>query len=58
MKIIIEVSGGIVQSVFCDEPDGVEVVMRDFDDIYVGGDDPFIEQPALAEMRNPRFAIY
>lgn len=58
MKILIEVRGGIVESVFCDEPQDVEVVVRDFDDIGDGDDDPVKEKPWLKELRTPPFAVY
>ena len=33
MKIIIEVSGGVVQEVYCDSPDRIEYILVDWDDI-------------------------
>jgi hypothetical protein len=58
MRIMIEVNGGNVVAVFCDEPSGVEVVMRDFDNIQAGDPDPVDGDSSLSELRNPRFAVY
>lgn len=58
MKILIEVRGGIVESVFCDEPEGVEVIVRDFDNIFDGDADPLKERKELKALRTPPFAVY
>lgn len=58
MKILIEVSGGVVQAVFCEEPDNVDVIVRDFDDIDDGADDPLTEKPSLIALRTAHFAVY
>jgi hypothetical protein len=57
MKILIEVRGGIVETVWCEQPEGAEVIVRDFDNIETGGADP-IEDPGVAELRTPHFVIY
>lgn len=57
MRLMLEVLGGQVVAVFCDEPDGVEVVIRDFDNIQSGDTDPVDQDTSLSELRNPRFAI-
>ncbi|MBK1683440.1 hypothetical protein CKO18_07590 [Rhodoferax fermentans] len=59
--ILIEVRGGIVNTVWCSEPDGVEVFIRDLDDIYDADDqvfDPLVAIPGLKELRVPHFVIY
>ena len=33
MKIVVEVSGGVVQEVYCDSPDRTEYILVDWDDI-------------------------
>jgi len=33
MKIVVEVSGGVVQEVYCDSPDRIEYTLVDWDDI-------------------------
>jgi len=33
MKIVVEVSGGVVQEVSCDSPDRIEYILVDWDDI-------------------------
>lgn len=58
MKILVEVSGGLVQAVFCEEPDNVEVIVRDFDDIDDGAADPLTEDPSLVALRTAHFAVY
>lgn len=58
MKIIIEVEGGCVTNVYCSEPEGVTLVVRDFDNIETGDIDPLVERPELHVIRNPRFALY
>jgi hypothetical protein len=40
IKVLCVIEGGILQSVWSDHPN-VEVVVRDFDNIKVGDDDPF-----------------
>jgi hypothetical protein len=32
MKIVIEISGGVVQEVYCDSPDRIEYILVDWDD--------------------------
>ena len=58
MKILIEVRGGIVTNVWCENPDGAEVIVRDFDNIEMGSEDPIDTTPGLAELRVPHFVIY
>lgn len=58
MKILIEVSGGVVQAVFCSEPDQAEVIVRDLDNIYDGDVDPLLEDPSLKTFATGHFAIY
>lgn len=61
MKLLIEVRDGCVTNVWCSEPDGVEVVIRDVDmleDNLYGEDDPLDEVPGLKELRVPHFVIY
>lgn len=63
MKILIEVKGGIVQTVWCEEPQHVEVYIRDLDDIYDNSDQPEIYDPLVAhdglkELRQPHFVVY
>lgn len=38
--IVVVVEGGCVTSVVCDSPLDVDVVIRDFDNIEVGEEDP------------------
>ena len=39
MKIVVEVSGGVVQEVSCDSPDRIEYILVDWDDIKdIGAD--------------------
>jgi hypothetical protein len=45
MKIVVEVSGGVVQEVYCDSPDRIEYVLVDWDDI--AGIRPGKYQPSL-----------
>ena len=33
MKLIVEVSGGVVQEVYCDSPGRIEYILVDWDDI-------------------------
>jgi hypothetical protein len=42
MKILIEVSGGIVQSVLTDYPKDIEVIIRDLDDLQEDAKDDVI----------------
>lgn len=58
MRILIEVTGGVVSAVFCDEPDGAEVTVRDFDNMEMGDPDPLDEDPSLSTLRTAHFAIY
>jgi len=37
MKIVVEVSGGVVQEVYCASPDRIEYILVDWDDI-IGAD--------------------
>jgi hypothetical protein len=39
MKIVVEVSGGVVQEVYCDSPDRIEYILVDWDDIKDTGID-------------------
>lgn len=61
MRILIEVRDGCVANVWCSEPDGAEVVIRDMDEINSGysseDDDPLL-MPGVAELRTPHFVIY
>ena len=62
--LLIEVRDGCVTNVWCSEPDGVEVVVRDLDVIHselaAGCDDcdPLVATPGLKELRVPHFVIY
>ena len=39
MQIVVEVSGGVVQEVYCDSPDRLEYILVDWDDIKdIGAD--------------------
>lgn len=58
MIILIEVRAGVVTNVWCSEPEGVEVIVRDLDAISVGAPDPIEETPALEHLRVPHFVIY
>jgi len=58
MRILIEVKGGVVQNVWCEQPDGAEVIVRDFDNIEMGDPDPIDTNPGVAELRSPEFVIY
>lgn len=58
MIILIEVRAGVVTNVWCSEPDGAEVIVRDMDAISSGDPDPVEEVPGLAELRVPHFVIY
>ena len=57
-KILIEVDGGVVNAVFCSEPDNVEIIVRDLDNIHNGDIDPLLEDPSLKALRTGHFAIY
>ena len=63
--ILIEVRDGCVTNVWCSEPDGAEVVVRDLDIIednhWPAADelyDPLVAVPDLTELRVPHFVIY
>jgi len=57
--ILIELRGGAVANVWCSEPDGAEVIVRDRDAIRtLGAPDPMEETPALEHLRVPHFVIY
>ncbi len=58
MIILIEVRAGCVTNVWCSEPDGAEVIVRDRDAINAGDTDPMEEAPALEHLRVPHFVIY
>lgn len=65
MRILIEVKGGFVQNVWCSEPEGVDVVVRDMDMLGEGpGDDlwdkadPIEEDPTLRELCVPDLVVY
>lgn len=58
MKILIEVREGEVSNVWCSEPDGAEVIVRDRDAINAGDPDPMEKAPALEHLRVPHFVIY
>lgn len=59
MRILIEVRCGKVSDVWCSEPDGAEVVIRDLEDIFDGEcPDPLKDIPGIAELRVPHFVIY
>ena len=58
MRILIEVKGGVVTNVWCSEPDGAEVVVRDLDNVEMGDVDPMDEDPGLDALRVPHFAVY
>lgn len=59
MKILIEVHGGVVTNVWCSEPQGAEVYVRDLDDLeYDEMRDDILDEPGLNELRAPQFIIY
>ncbi len=60
MKLLIEVRAGCVTNVWASEPEDVEVVIRDMDEIDsgYGEGDPLDKNPGLAELRTPHFVIY
>ena len=62
MRILIEVVGGCVTNVWCEQPQGVEVVIRDLDNINTTGArevyDPLVAIPGVAELRTPHFVVY
>jgi hypothetical protein len=41
MKIVVEVSGGVVQEVYCDSPDRINYILVDWDDIKDVGPDNY-----------------
>lgn len=45
MKIVVEVSGGVVQEVYCDSPDRIEYILVDWDDIKDIGSDKYQSSP-------------
>lgn len=62
MKILIELEAGKVKNVWCENPDGAEVFMRDLDmvavDPFTEDNDPLVAIPGLRELRVPHFVIY
>ena len=58
MKILVEVKGGVISGVWCSEPEGVFVEVRDLDNIEMGDEDPMDEDPGLAALRVGHFAVY
>lgn len=62
MKILIELEAGTVKNVWCENPDGAEVVIRDLDDVNSPAAeylyDPLVAIPGLKELRVPHFVIY
>ena len=58
MRILIEVEGGVVQGVWCEQPEHVEIFVRDQDNIEAGSPDPLDEDPSLAMLRTGHFAVY
>lgn len=45
MKIVVEVSGGVVQEVYCDSPDRIEYILVDWDDLKDIGSDKYLSSP-------------
>lgn len=58
MKILINVEDGIVTDVYCSEPEGVEVIVRDANDVDNGHLDPFVEKPEINFLINPKYMVY
>lgn len=61
MKILIEVRDGVVSNVWCSEPAGTEVFVRDLDmlsDKFYQEEDPLETEPGLSALRDPTFVIY
>lgn len=61
MKVLIEVRAGEVSNVWCSEPAGAEVFVRDLDminDSLFSEDDPLDTEPGLRELRVPFFVIH
>lgn len=58
MRILVEVKGGVVSGVWCSEPEGADVVVRDMDNIEMGDEDPMDCEPGLDALRVAHFAIY
>lgn len=61
MRVLIEVRAGSVTNVWCEQPEGVEVIVRDMDEIdcaYYDVRDPVLETPGVAELRTPYFVVY
>lgn len=58
VRLIVEVEGGVVQSVYGDKfPENVELdlVIRDMDNIAAGDDDPLTEQDIQDESKMLRY---
>ena len=58
MKILIEIEGGYLRGVWCEQPEGVDVVVRNMDDVNTGYPDPLDEDPSLQTLRTGHFAVY
>ena len=61
MKIVVEVSGGVVQEVYCDSPDRIEYILVDWDDITDIGADKYQSSPQtclpFSALREETFAV-
>lgn len=53
-RIVIYVSGGLVQGVSADRPEGLEVVLIDQDNINVGDHDPRASDASLRALCNDK----
>ncbi len=47
MRIVVEVSGGVVQEVYCDSPERIEYLLIDWDDIKEVGVDTYLPGPQI-----------
>jgi hypothetical protein len=49
--VVIEIKGGAIQAIYSDQPDRLKVVVRDWDNIAGGDEDPLNADPALKVLR-------
>lgn len=57
LTVLVEVKGGAVQVVYCDQPQRVKVVVRDRDNIAAGDDDPLDDAPELKALCRAEYEV-
>lgn len=57
-RVLIEVRGGSVTAVYSNAPTGTDVIVRDWDNIEAGDDDPAEDRPEFDGLDDADFQVY